>query len=514
MNHRCLGVACLALLGLASLATADDARKALLVPGTTLVEPQIPESVQGRIRRLNVELSQNLKPADNAGVYLVQLFGANVFEPVLREASLAMLGIGSLSLDGPRLISPEEYVLSLNSGDRDLDRARAAKIHFLLQRGIEQTWSANDWPDVAAFLDANAGVLDAVRKLASLKRYYVPLLSEETPPRITGAALGVELRMTWLGRLLTVQATRQAPDGDSQGSIADLMACHRMAALLADGSPTDISHSKAHLIDAIACEGGFQLLKSGRLSPAAARDYLKQFDAAPRLLPAATAADRGERAILAQELEILEHDESSVRDYLEIAKEKRLANLEETRLADVKWDLAQKRAMELQDRVVAALKTQDHHRQEEQFGELDRIYDAWSKKSEELSHPDAGVVEMDLDEMSRWIGETLAMSLRSNYRPRRATDDRAEVRRGMLRIGLALVAYAGDQGKYPDKLDALQPRYLEKVPLEAFSEAPFHYERRTDRTADLTSWGQNQADDAGKFYNDDKTLALPAPKGR
>lgn len=514
MNARCAGVALCLALSFAALVAADDAKKPSLLSGTTLVKPQIPESVVGRMRRLNEELSRDLEPVSNSAVYFVEMYGPVVFEPELREASLTMLGISALSPEVPRMVSPEAYARSASAVDGGPFQARAAKLYAQMQVGIERIWSPKELTDLATFLETNAAALDSAADIVALKRYYVPFLSNEAPPRITSAALGVEMRLTGLAQLLTARATRQSSDGNLKVSVGDLLTCHRLAVLLAEGSPFDISHSKAHLIDAYACQGAFHLLKAGKLQAASAREYLRQFDAMPRLPTAAMTADLGERAILEQELEVLEHDQSTVREYLEIAKEKRLVNLEETRLADVNWKLALQRATEIQDRVVAALKIDAHRPQEERFAELDRAYEAWMRKSDELVKPTEGTVEMNLDEMSRWIGETVAMSNRANCWQRRATDDRAQVRQGIMRIGLALAAYAGDRGSYPESLKELAPRYIDKVPNEAHSESPFQYERRADGSAVVSSWGRNRENDAGKFYNDDKVLELAKPPAR
>lgn len=514
MSYRTAGVMLFALLGIASVAMRNDTRESLLLSGTTLVEPRIPESMTGELRRLNVELSRDLTPSRNAGVYFVQIFGASAFEPELREESLAMLGIFMLSPKAPQLMPLDAYLQKGDGGDADQIRSRKAELQTALQLAIEHPWSAAKSPQVAEFIEANRGALDATVRIAELPHYYVPIISRESPPRITSAALSVETRLGGLVQFLTIRALRERTPAEQEASLVDLLACHRLAVLLATDAPFDLSQSKAHVIDASACHAATQLIRHNLLSASLARDYLKRLDALPRLPLAATAADRGERTILKQELELLERDETPLREYLEVAAEKKLVHLENTRLTDIKWNLALQRAMELQDRVVAALKVDDHRQQEEKFAELDREYDAWMEASSDLSKPVAGEVTMDLESASRWVGETSAMSLRSNYRQRRASDDRARLRHGMLRIGLALVAYAGDRGTYPETLNELAPKQLEKVPVDAHSDAPFVYERRADGVAVLTSWGRNQVNDAGNIFNDDTILELPAPAAR
>jgi hypothetical protein len=53
-------------------------------------------------------------------------------------------------------------------------------------------------------------------------------------------------------------------------------------------------------------------------------------------------------------------------------------------------------------------------------------------------------------------------------------------------------------GSYPEKLDALAPRFLEKIPLDVFDGKPLRYRLQSDGTFLLYSIGVNQTDDSGK----------------
>jgi hypothetical protein len=63
-----------------------------------------------------------------------------------------------------------------------------------------------------------------------------------------------------------------------------------------------------------------------------------------------------------------------------------------------------------------------------------------------------------------------------------------------LVVMLGLSAYKHDLQKYPDTLDSLTPEYLAEVPLDAFTQEPFVYERVSDADyrlgpiVPLTTW--------------------------
>ena len=51
--------------------------------GLSLTTPRIPDHVTGTLRAVNERMSQDLAPADNAAVDLLQLFGGDALDPAL-----------------------------------------------------------------------------------------------------------------------------------------------------------------------------------------------------------------------------------------------------------------------------------------------------------------------------------------------------------------------------------------------------------------------------------------------
>ena len=143
---------------------------------------------------------------------------------------------------------------------------------------------------------------------------------------------------------------------------------------------------------------------------------------------------------------------------------------------------------------------------------MDVDYKLWEETQDSRLKVIAETIDKDLDDASRWVGETMAMSLRPLYWQRRATDDRADARRDLLRIGLALVAYRGDHKEFPAALGALAPKYLKEVPIDAPVDGPFQYKVFSKDHVVIATLGTNRVDDAGKPYNDDTILELKASR--
>lgn len=65
------------------------------------------------------------------------------------------------------------------------------------------------------------------------------------------------------------------------------------------------------------------------------------------------------------------------------------------------------------------------------------------------------------------------------------------------RIAIALERYRMKHGEYPEKLDAVVPEFLAKLPLDLITMEPFHYRREASGKFTLWSVGWDEIDDEG-----------------
>ena len=68
----------------------------------------------------------------------------------------------------------------------------------------------------------------------------------------------------------------------------------------------------------------------------------------------------------------------------------------------------------------------------------------------------------------------------------------------LARVAIALERFRLAQGDYPGSLDALEPRFMEKVPQDIINGEPLHYRRTADGKFLLYSVGWNETDDDGQ----------------
>jgi hypothetical protein len=75
-------------------------------------------------------------------------------------------------------------------------------------------------------------------------------------------------------------------------------------------------------------------------------------------------------------------------------------------------------------------------------------------------------------------------------------EDRTNSQMALIRLAAALAVYRAERGEYPEKLEALVPDVLEKLPVDLYRGKPFAY-RRTENGYLLYSCGPNGKDDGG-----------------
>ena len=479
-----------------------------LPDGLVLKQPNIPDDVTGGLRKLNEKLSRNVAPSENVAVLLTQLFGETVFDLELRDASLEMLGIERLSMTAPRFQYVEAFLKA--QGVTDLEEL-GGQSHLLERQifaGANHPWKQTDFPELFDYLTANQRALDFLRNAASQPKYYAPMLSAEDPPQILSASVALERRLPFVVQVLCARALLRIANQKETDAVDDLMTCHKLAVLLATGSPFDVSGSKAYLMHSMANHAAFSALANHQVTPLQAKYYLGQLKRIPQLPSASIASDQGERAILHQELEFLQTSPLSVREFFDLPDDQPFQSLERIRMSDLPWDQAEKRADEVHDRFVKAISLSDRTERKALSDELDQEYRQWTENAEETNRAVATEANGDLVVIARWIGETMAMSLRPLYAQRVLTDESTRMRRDLVSIGMALILARTDNNEFPIALSNLSPTYLETVPVDAHSDKPFGYVRISNNHVRLSSLGANQQDDAGQQFNDDRILEI------
>jgi hypothetical protein len=76
---------------------------------------------------------------------------------------------------------------------------------------------------------------------------------------------------------------------------------------------------------------------------------------------------------------------------------------------------------------------------------------------------------------------------------------RAQSSVDLARIACALERYRLANGQFPDTLEALVPKFIEKLPYDVIGGQPLKYRRSDDGLFVLYSVGLNETDDGGQI---------------
>jgi hypothetical protein len=106
---------------------------------------------------------------------------------------------------------------------------------------------------------------------------------------------------------------------------------------------------------------------------------------------------------------------------------------------------------------------------------------------------------------SELVGEVMLSLLLPAVSAAQQAEDRSLTSLRLIQVAAALAIHRSETGAYPMSLDDLSQELRTTMPLDPFSEKPFHFERRGDGYV-LWSVGQNVADDRASGYGFFRTV--------
>jgi hypothetical protein len=103
----------------------------------------------------------------------------------------------------------------------------------------------------------------------------------------------------------------------------------------------------------------------------------------------------------------------------------------------------------------------------------------------------------DIDRISRMLAQRIVVITMPSLARLSQLTESTNVHSILSQIAFALAAYKDAYGEYPAALDALTPKYFDKLPVDRFTEKALHYRRLDDGGFTLYSVGADMEDDGG-----------------
>ena len=270
---------------------AEDAKKQASItisPATTYItKPLTKEGYINYLDALNKHYKRGVTPENNAAVILVQVLGLQNFSDTALQKYCQRLQIPIPKKKTPLLVNRNNEFLPASIRLTDL---------------MEKTWSKNEYPEVAHWVEQNREALKYITKASLYSRLYFPLMplssADETEDQTDQMLISLPgyslIQIRECAHLLVLRAMQRTEEGNVNGATEDLLACHRLARLVGQG-PMIIDSIVSIAIDEMAYHADHVLAHSGRASSDQLLTFQRQLNQLPAPVDVAVKVNFGDR---------------------------------------------------------------------------------------------------------------------------------------------------------------------------------------------------------------------------
>lgn len=447
---------------------------------TRITAPLLPDGRPDYVTYMDQILRKGVTPENNAAVGLFEVFGTgpNVIPEKIHAEALKRLGI---TKEQARAF--QYYWQYLKKQDIKYDATKQD------EETVARThpWGADEFPDIARWLVENDNALDRIAKAVGRDRYYWPWIVTTDRGAMMNALLPSLGTSREAANALTTRAMLRLDKGQIRESQADLIAVHRLGRLLSQ-QPTPIEKLVGVAIENVAAHADVELADG--LKPDAAKAYLAELAKLPPMSEVVASVEVAERfTVLDAALSMAKYGVNAL-DFVAY-NDNPSPPTGDWDTTNVHWDTVLKQINGEYDDLVVAMRKPTHA---ERLASLA----AFGKHIQERKA--AALAAKDPTERITGVVMILIPSLGQA----RELADRAQERTDLGMLAIALAAYRGDKGTYPDKLEDLSPAYLKTIPKDLFADAPLKY-RKEGQGYLLYSIGPDLKDDNGTPGKTDAT---------
>ena len=464
-------------------------------PQTTVVDgPLNADGTVNYVAAMDRAWAEGVTPENNAAILLLQALGPEILPQATREKVSATLGVsfdpnggeyyvtwdGWLKAHRPAATQPQTQ-----PGE---EATSEPAMPMSLADVLEMLQAGQDVPEIREWLEDNKQPLDLIVAATQRPRYYVPLVSASSPPQVISLQLPALSCCRDVARALAARAELEARAGQVEAAWQDLLAAHRLARLIEQG-PTLIEQLVALAIERTASDAGRTIATRGECTSEQARGLLAELVKLPPVGDVVGSIDRGERFMLLDCVTVI----------------CRGGEMEGLYTAPARWlnpdfNTVLTVCNDYYDRTVQAARTESPVAR-------GKVSDAvWQSIDAELERRKPSSIARLLlltaggritrqarsRELARLLLHFFLPSLTKAVDFQDATRMATEIEK----LALALAAYRGGHGRWPDRLEQLVPDYLPAIPPDRFADAPLIY-RPGEKGYLLYSVGFNQRDDGG-----------------
>ena len=482
---------------------------------TYIVAPLDKDGYPDYIAAINQHCRKGVTPENNSAVLFWRAMGPSEIFTQRRAEYFKQLGIDPLPEKGDYFVTSEQYAKRLNGAERTPGQKAGESTGdaFLnaLAKAAKRPWPKQEFPQVAAWLEVNEKPLALLIEASKRPRRFDPLVGGKS-----GILLSVMVpaftAYREAGRGLAARAMLRLNDGRVDDAWQDLLACHRLARLVAEGpSLEDFFVGGTLENSAFSAEQG--MLQQQRLSTEQALKMRDDLDRLPAISRISDSIDIGERYIYLDNVGHMARggarwlnqfaqysgfgaDSPEQKAYWKAVYDAAAAG-------PVDWDSILRLGNASCDRVVDSMRKATRAERKAAGDEMDLRIRKNMAETQAILRTGLGKSADQRKVVSEALGHILCgLFLSSGLRAAADVEDRGLMRFDLTKLAFALAAYRTDHQAYPAKLADLAPKYIAQIPKDRFNDGDLHYSPQGGYL--LYSVGPNGKDDGGKGIEDRK----------
>jgi len=458
---------------------------------TYITEPLRKNGYPDYAAGLDKRLSQGVTPENNSLVAILKIIGPSEVSEQLRPQLYRKLGIEPLPAAGAYLTGSATF------GKKEEQEA----FYKQQERAMDGPWSDDEAPLIAKWIAANEQALAALPAAVARTKYYMPILMEKDDDILIAALLPLLSPMRDLARVVTVRGMRSVKTGAIDKAQADAITLHRLARQTAEGGFL-IDYLVGIAIESMATKLDAAIAHHGKLTAAQAKAFATELAKLPVIGRVAEKYDV-ERFMFLDAVTVISREGPGGLEMLtNMSKELKVPDplMQSMFRNAIDWDTVLKLGNGSYDQLVTAAKIADWKERKSAVGKV--MKDVLERQEKQAKDPiDWIAAALDSKVRARkagsFIGNVLIQLLLPALDAVIVAEEREIVKRELVQVSLAMAAYRAENGKYPEKLEALAPKYLAKLPLDPWSGKSYIF--RTEKAGYvLYGVGQNEKDDGGK----------------
>jgi hypothetical protein len=449
----------------------------------------LPDYEQYVLKLFRVEV----KPEENAAVLLWHaLWPGDLesadYEPLCRELGFASVPTADTALKSLRGEANQQRILKWFK-ERGHSNVTPDAADALCKHAVDRPWQVADFPPLEAWVRENRSALAKISAATRKPKFYSPspsLLNDIDEP-LAEMTLPGPLMVREAAKSLCVRAMGYCGEGDIERAWQDILGCHRLARWVAGGP--SMEQIVAFAISDLANHATLALLGRGRISAIQAERIRGDIQSLVEFGSLVDSYNTFERLKHLDLVLMLRSGKPGIwQKALHVPD-----NLLKLARVPADWNIALSRGNEFYDHLVTVVQMPPGRARDEAVYEIHDDLDRLPEDFPRRARPLAQLNERDLGDLhARATVALFAPHLDSVL----YAHERANTKLHLLRLVAALAVYRAEVGAYPDKLDDLVPRVLEKLPVDLYGTRPFVYRRDAEGYL-LYSVGRDGTDDGG-----------------